>query len=643
AVRFALGHPGEDTDGTTLRARLGELRSEHVDPHEEFSRVGPLFHVALTLGLRPADVRGASRAELRALRKLVGQKHEWWLRWLWHLAYERRYRVEVLDALVLHGRANAPSNPEPHTQVLTCIDDREESLRRHLEEIDAGYETYGYAGHYGVAVRFRAVGDPGSRALCPASVEPTHALVEVATTEAAEDRFELSEMLRDRMLGDGGGRVGLVGGAVRALTGSVALLPMAWRLLFPEESARAQRRAVRRPPTRLSLVHDASSPKLFGLPVGFTDDEMADIVSRALTEMGLVSGFAPLVVVLGHGSTSVNNPHAAGYNCGACSGGKGGPNARAFAAMCNRETVRARLRDRGIEIPAGTWFVGGLHDTASDEIELYDLDLAPERLSEEIARLRRDLDVAAARDAHERCRRFASAPLHLDEDAALRHAMGRTQDLAQARPEYNHVTNASCIVGRRQISRGLFLDRRAFLVSYDPQTDSDGSRLGQILASVGPVGAGINLEYFFSFMDIEKYGAGTKLPHNVVGLIGVMNGSSSDLRTGLVEQMIEIHEPMRLLLIIEGRPDAIERAVEQHPGVKKLVDHRWILAASYDPVEGTAHFLEPTGWVEHELETDQLAVVASSKQWYDGQRGCLPPARIAPHAAEPHAAEEVHP
>jgi uncharacterized protein YbcC (UPF0753/DUF2309 family) len=142
-------------------------------------------------------------------------------------------------------------------------------------------------------------------------------------------------------------------------------------------------------------------------------------------------------------------------------------------------------------------------------------------------------------------------------DEAQHHVERRALDLSQARPELGHATNAACVVGRRELSQGLFLDRRAFLVSYDPSIDPSGVVLERILAAVGPVGAGINLEYFFSTVDGERLGSGTKLPHNVTGLFGVMNGAASDLRTGLPKQMTEIHEPVRLQLIVEATPEML--------------------------------------------------------------------------------------
>jgi uncharacterized protein YbcC (UPF0753/DUF2309 family) len=110
------------------------------------------------------------------------------------------------------------------------------------------------------------------------------------------------------------------------------------------------------------------------------------------------------------------------------------------------------------------------------------------------------------------------------------------------------------------MSRGAFFDRRVFLISYDPLPDVDGRVLEATLLAAGPVGAGINLEYYFSTVNNEGFGCGSKVMHNLAGLFGVMQGASSDLRTGLPLQMVEIHEPMRLLVIVEQTLEIVTRS-----------------------------------------------------------------------------------
>ena len=197
----------------------------------------------------------------------------------------------------------------------------------------------------------------------------------------------------------------------------------------------------------------------------------------------------------------------------------------------------------------------------------FDLDRLPESHQTEFERVRRDLDETCDRNAHERCRRFESAPLDMSFAAARRHVEARAEDLAQTRPECGHATNALCIVGRRSRTRGLYLDRRAFLTSYDPtQDDDDAFTLTRLLPAAVPVCGGINLEYYFSYVDNAGYGCGTKLPHNVTSLLGVMDGAASDLRTGLPWQMVEIHEPVRLLFVIETTPETMLTDHGPQPG-----------------------------------------------------------------------------
>src|SRR6185437_12917532 len=99
-----------------------------------------------------------------------------------------------------------------------------------------------------------------------------------------------------------------------------------------------------------------------------------------------------------------------------------------------------------------------------------------------LERVQKAFDAARRREAHERCRRF-DVPSWYPPLAALAHVEGRAADLAQPRPEYGHATNAFCMIGRRARTRGLFLDRRTFLISYHPERDPDGAILGRILAA----------------------------------------------------------------------------------------------------------------------------------------------------------------
>jgi uncharacterized protein YbcC (UPF0753/DUF2309 family) len=361
---------------------------------------------------------------------------------------------------------------------------------------------------------------------------------------------------------------------------------------------------------------------------GFTVREMADIVRRVLEDIGITDRLSPLVLVVGHGSISLNNPHESAHDCGACGGGRGGPNARAFAQMANDPRVRRILADEGLRIGANTWFVGAQRNTCNNTVTFSDEDLVPAQHEAVFQRARDAIETARRREAHERCRRFDAIPRWYPPLAALAHVEGRAADLAQPRPEYGHATNAFCIIGRRARTRGLFLDRRAFLVSYDPTRDPDDGILSRIMAAAVPVVAGISLEYYFSYVDPAGYGSGTKLPHNVTSLLGVMDGAQSDLRTGLPWQMVEIHEPTRLAIVVEGAPDRIRRVIEKNPAIERLVRNRWIWLACLDSECGALWEFRSVGFVRHTPRHALAVVTGDSAAWYQGKRGFLSPVAI---------------
>jgi len=471
-------------------------------------------------------------------------------------------------------------------------------------------------------------------------VKPKHAIME--QPKAGDSGLLESRRWRRRILGllmrnsFVSSKTLLRGWLSTSALGLLSAVPLIGHLLAPRHYALLRdwlnKAFLPEPRTELTLMRNTkqSQGAVSGLLMGFTAQEKTERVAGVLGPAGLVRDFARLVIILGHGSSSLNNPHESAHDCGACGGRRGGPNARLFAAMANRTEVRERLRERGIDIPSDTWFIGGYHDTCNDGVELFDLDPVPSTHLADLESIRNALDRARAQNALERARRFESSPANADAERALGHVEERSEHLAQPRPEYGHCTNSVCIVGRRSLTRGLFLDRRAFLVSYDADLDPGNAALTALLAAAVPVCAGISLEYYFSFIDNDRYGCGTKLPHNVTSLMGVMDGHASDLRTGLPWQMVEIHEPVRILFVVETTPERLENVIEANTALKRLLENRWIRLATIDPASARVHVRRDSGFEEFHEDLERLPVALSSHEWYSGKLQHLPMAWIQP-------------
>lgn len=623
--------------------------AEQTASHGLTRSAWPLFNLVRLLDLSAAELRslgrGGAEAMLGALRQLDGHQRGF----LWLNAYERHYREQILSGLAAnHGRwagHRSVGMRGPAAQLVFCMDDREEGIRRHLEEIAPTLETLGGAAHFAVFQNYYGLDDSKPTPLCPVIPEvivPAHNVHEVPRAEKVGAGETAPTVIKHRQrhalrlhwreqLHQLTRHTPLTGTLVSALAAPFALFNLLWRSLTPVGFGRrntAWREGFEGPvPTQLDL--NAKHPEQAATPQaprdGFSDDEQGERIGNFLTALGLTHDFAPVVVIMGHGSNSTNNPHLAAYDCGACSGRHSGPNARLFAAMANRPEVRTRLAARGIVVPETTWFLAGEHNTADDGITWYDVEDLPAQHRLLFEQLDRDLAAAGQAHAQERCRRLYSAPLGIDQRSALRHVIGRRHDFAQPRPELGHVTNACAFFGRRSMSRGAYFDRRAFLISYDPKQDAEGKVLERHLLINGAVGAGISLEYFFSTVNNEHFGCGSKVMHNVAGYFGVMQGASSDLRTGLPKQMIEIHEPMRLLVVIEQTLEIITAVYQRQPPLQELVGNGWVIVAAKDPDSGVIHIFDPQlGWQSWSGNA-AIKTVKQSADWFMGEREPLPP------------------
>ncbi|MCC5936144.1 MAG: DUF2309 domain-containing protein [Lunatimonas sp.] len=497
---------------------------------------------------------------------------------IWQEALEWSYYDQVIKGLQL-SHAKDFKVSKPSFQAMFCIDDRSCSIRRYVERFAPDCQTFGTAGFFNLPFYFQPEHGKFMTKVCPAPVTPVHVIKETESKIRHEKDAHFSKHSK-----------GIFGGwAISQTMGFWSAIKMAKSIFFPSETpAMVSSFKHMDPKGKLSIECKNPDHKYHGLQVGFTVQEMATAMEGLLKSIGLVNDFAPLVYIFGHGASSVNNTHYAGYDCGACSGRSGSVNARVAASIGNNPEVRRILGERGILIPDNTQFVGGLHDTTRDEMEFYDIEglSEPNRLLHE--RNLQTFEIALDYNAKERSRRFHTIDSKQEAKKIHEQVKLRALSLFVTRPEWNHATNALCVVGKRENNRHLFLDKRAFLNSYDHSIDPGGQYLFGILKAVAPVCGGINLEYYFSKVDNDRLGAGSKLPHNVIGLIGVANGMDGDLRTGLPLQMVNIHDPLRILITVEHFPEIVLKTIQTHKPTYEWFVNDWVKLVCIHPETKTA-------------------------------------------------------
>ncbi|MBL0055218.1 MAG: DUF2309 domain-containing protein [Chitinophagaceae bacterium] len=511
---------------------------------------------------------------------------------LWQDAFEWSYYDSVLKGILLANPDPAPGEREEQAdpgnsiaatgprevslQAIFCIDEREDSIRRHIEAVDKQAETFGAPGFFGVEFYFQQEGGKFYDKLCPAPVTPKYLIKESQARSVRKDELIYTKHTH-----------GILSGFILSILFGFWAFVKKIQLLFSPKMSPAISNAYGHMDKHSVLTIENRDPadEENGLQIGYTLEEMATRGENFLRGIGLVEHFAPIVYFVAHGSSSANNPHHGAHDCGACSGRPGATNARVQSFILNHKKVREILAGRGIVIPETTQFIGSMHDTAADVWGYYDEDiLSPENAKRHLINIR-NFETALNLNAKERSRRFASINTKQELEKVRKAIHSRSVSLFEPRPELGHGTNTLAIIGRRRTSKGLFLDRRAFLNSYDHSTDPDGAILTAVMRPIGLVCGGINLEYYFSRVDNIKMGAGTKLPHNVMGLFGVANSSDGDLRPGLPWQMIEVHDPVRLLVIVEHKPDIVLKAIQSSPEVFEWYKNEWVHIVALHPEE----------------------------------------------------------
>lgn len=506
---------------------------------------------------------------------------------VWQLALEIGFQRQLAQKL-LQPSHESTAHQKIEFKAAFCIDVRSEPMRRALEAACPNIQTIGFAGFFGLPVAYTPLATQSRRPQLPGLLAPTmevkdclvsassnsesDAPMQEAASRSRLARFALSDqwLAASRWPGAAFSFVEAAGLGFVGKLGQWLLPNKRTRMRDDLKGLHARYRSICR-------------PQIVGLDL----DAKVSLAASVLHAMGLERNLVPLVLLVGHGSQSTNNAHASALDCGACCGQTGEVNARSLAQLLNDPDLRSGLLSQGIAIPESTNFVAALHNTTTDEIEGFDLDLLPPAARVLWERLEAVFEQACDQVRRERSPKLGLNPnsRHVDLLNQLRR---RANDGAQTRPEWGLAGNAAFLIAGRQRSRGVVLDGRSFLHDYDASQDADGSVLELLITAPMLVTHWINWQYHASTCDPLHLGSGNKVLHNVVGgNIGVFEGNGGDLRVGLPRQSLHdgndwVHEPLRLTVIIDAPQHAIEAVIGKHAVIQQLLDNRWLHLWRFD-------------------------------------------------------------
>jgi uncharacterized protein YbcC (UPF0753/DUF2309 family) len=302
------------------------------------------------------------------------------LQHIWLKAWEKSWQSKLIELLENQSVRISKSKVKkeiPDAQMFFCIDTRSELMRRNIEN-KGNYETFGYAGFFGIAMDYENLNDGITRKSCPPILNSAYQVSEVAKPDTTlqvkayqqkNDALNFSEYFLKRMKNMLPSAFGYVEGS-----GFFYGIFLVIRTLLPGSFYRLKKKkakgheAIYEPQITKSCSQENSDSSI---PL----QEKVAIVKSAFDLMGWQE-FAPLVVFVGHGSHSANNAFGSSLDCGACAASPGRHNARILAKLANLPEVKYALEENyNIVIPSTTIFIGGEHNTTTDEIVLFDAEV----------------------------------------------------------------------------------------------------------------------------------------------------------------------------------------------------------------------------------------------------------------------------
>lgn len=487
--------------------------------------------------------------------------------------------LEISKTEALEKKFSLATSSEKRTskalaQLVFCIDVRSEVFRRNLELTAPNIETKGFAGFFGLPVSYRYLGNENADSNCPVLLKPS-----ILATETTKNTSENEALIFERKKKSFFAQ--MITQYKRTPLVSFGFVSPLGLFYLPKIISDS-----------LNFTRPIEEKNNWNVPVhvdlpNFDEQEQKKWALSAVKNMGFTS-FSKLVCFIGHGTSTTNNPQNAGLTCGACGGHSGDKNALVAAAILNKPEIRKYLIEQGIEINYDTYFVPGHHNTTTDEVILINEDEIPPVLTKEVLLLKHHLSEARVKSLQERSIRMG-----------LKTSNSKTIDLrekdwSEVQPEFGLADCHYFIIADRERTKGLQLNSSSFLHDYSWKTDNEFKILEGIVTAPMIVTTWINLQYYASTIDNDNFGSGNKVLHNVVNNFGILEGNNGDLKVGLAQQSVQsisgnIHEPLRLNVIIDAPEAAIRELALKHQLVLNLVKNQWINIYRLDENQGLTY------------------------------------------------------
>ncbi|MDX5338096.1 MAG: DUF2309 domain-containing protein [Cyclobacteriaceae bacterium] len=485
--------------------------------------------------------------------------------------YDQSVQQQLISKFKNNAFQKSEKSNRPKAQAVFCIDVRSEVYRRNLESQDPQIETFGFAGFFGFSINYQPIGQENGESLCPVLI-PTGVNIQ----ETKDSPEAIQRALDKKILGFTWNKLwkSFKSGAITCFSFVSPLgIFYLFRLLFSSFrnvfSGKKEIEIPKKKTPKITLEVKSHADKLTGIPL----EKQVELAQNALRAISFPKELAPIILLVGHGSSSLNNPHASGLDCGACGGHSGEINSLVASTVLNNTKVRMALKSKGIEIPEDTVFLAAIHQTVSDEVKILNPEMIPN--AETSRWLGHVLEKAGEQTRVERSLRFQE-PTGKGESL-----IKRGLDWSQVRPEWGLAGCTAFVIASRSKTKNLNLEGKSFLHSYSWEQDEEFKVLEAIMTAPMVVTSWINLQYFASTVDNLHLGSGNKTLHNVTSGLGVLEGYSGDLRVGLPQQSIHDgenyqHDPARLNVVIEAPIEAINQILVKHRTLKDLFDNQWI-------------------------------------------------------------------